>query len=98
MTQNTRFQFVARRSSPITKIVATLAILLSMAALIALHWTRTDIEKQTQAMRSEAAALEAENADLTDRINALGSVGSVKQIAEEELDLVDPDTVVINTD
>lgn len=69
-----------------------------MVALIALHWTRSDIRSQTAAMRSEAAALEAENADLADRIGALGSVGSVEQIAREELELVDPDTVIIDTD
>lgn len=98
MAENSRFQIVIRRSSPITKIVATLAIVLSMVALIALHWIRSDIEEQTTAMRSEAAGLEAENADLTDRIGSLGSVGSVEQIAREELGLVDPDTVIIDTE
>lgn len=98
MAENSRFQIVIRRSSPITKIVASLAIFLSMVALIALHWIRNDVEQQTEAMRSEAAGLEAENADLTDRIGALGSVGSVKQIAQEELGLVDPDTVIVDTD
>lgn len=98
MAQSSRIQLIARRSSPITKIVASLAIVLSITALIALHWTRRDLEKRTDAMRAEAAGLEAENADLTDRIDALGSVSSVKQIAEEELALVDPDTVVIETD
>lgn len=98
MAHKSRFQIVIRRGSPITKIVATLAIVLSMVALVALHWTRSNIEAQTAAMRSEAAALEGENRELTDKIGALGSVGSVEQIAGEELDLVDPDTVVINPD
>lgn len=98
MAENSRIQFVVRRSSPITRIVAALAILLSMVALIALHWIRNDVEQQTEAMRSEAAGLEAENADLTGKIGALGSVSSVEQIAQEELGLVDPDTVIVDTD
>ena len=43
----------------------------------------------------EAAALEQENADLQEDIEALGSAQSVQEIAKESLGLVDPDTVII---
>ena len=89
---------VYRRSKPLTKVVVIAAIVLSMAALITLRWTLNDIQKQTQDMKAEAARLEQENAELEDKIDQLGSVQSVMDIAQEELGLVDPDTVVIETD
>ena len=98
MAENSRFQILLRRSSPVTKIVAVVAIILSIAALIALRWTQNDITAQTQAMKSEAAQLESENEELQDKIDRLGSVSSVQEIAEEELGLVDPDTVIVDTD
>ena len=89
---------VYRRSKPLTKVVVIAAIVLSMAALITLRWTLNDIQKQTQDMKAEAARLEQENAELEDKIDQLGSVQSAMDIAQEELGLVDPDTVVIETD
>ncbi len=89
---------VFRRSRPLTKVALTAAIVLSMAALIALRWTQTDLETQTEQMRAEAAALEYENAALEEKISILGSVRSVLDIAMEELGLVDPDTVIIQPD
>ena len=41
-------------------------------------------------------ALEQENKDLETKISILGSVQSVEQIAQEELGLVSPDTIIIN--
>lgn len=86
---------VRRRSNPLTKVVVTAAIVLSMAALITLGWTQHQIEGETRDMRAEAARLEAENAELEEKIDSLGSVQSVMEIAREELGLVDPNTVVI---
>ena len=91
-------KIVYRRSMPLTKVVVIAAIVLSMAALITLRWTLNDIQKQTQDMKAEAARLEQENAELEDKIDQLGSVQSAMDIAQEELGLVDPDTVVIETD
>lgn len=86
---------VYRRSNPLTKVVVTAAIVLSMAALIAMGWTQHQIEEETRDMRAKAAQLEAENARLEEKIDSLGSVQSVMEIAQEELGLVNPDTVVI---
>ena len=87
-----------RRSNPVTKIVAIVAIVLSMGALLTLRLAQTDIEKQNQDMKAEASRLEQENAQLEEKIDNLGSVQSVEEIAEEELGLVDPDTVIIETE
>ncbi len=98
MAQRRKVQFLLRRSSPIIKIVASAAIVFTMVALVALSIVRSSIQGETDAMREEAARLEQENGDLQDKIDSLGSVQSVQQIAEEELDLVDPDTVIIDAD
>ena len=66
-----------------------------MAALVALRWVHTAIREETQVLTDQAAAALVENAELTEKIGELGSVQSVKDIAQEELDLVDPDIVVI---
>ena len=98
MAENSRIQFIFHRSSPVTKIVASVAIVLSILALIALRWVQNDILAETDTMRRDAAQLQQENSELEEKIGSLGSVQSVQEIAEEELGLVDPDTVIIETD
>ena len=88
-------QFVIRPSSPLLKIVVTVLIVFSMAALIALSWVRQSIQVKTEDMRQQAVALQQQNEDLENKIDMLGSVQSVEQIAQDELGLVKPDTVII---
>ena len=78
------------------KISLILLILISAAALVALGVVSSRIQKQTQALLDQAAVLEQENADLTDKTEQLGSNDSIKEIAREELGLVDPDTVILD--
>ena len=59
---------------------------------------RAITEKQAEILRQEAAVLEQENQILRDRISILGTVESVKQIARDILGLVDPDTVIFETE
>lgn len=98
MAEDSRVQFEFRSSKPLTKIVASAAIILAILALVALHWSQKNIQSQTDELRSQAADLEYENNELQDKIDGLGSVDSAKNIAEEELGLVDPDTVIIDPD
>ena len=46
-------------------------------------------------MTAEAARITAENEKLTKRLENPGDLDTIRKIAEEELDLVDPDTVLI---
>ena len=78
------------------KIVLILLILASLATLVALGVVRSHIQSQTQAALDQAAELEHENAELTDKISNMGSSSVIMDIAREELGLVDPDTVIIN--
>lgn len=91
-----KLKIVVRPSTPILKIVVILVILLSMVALVALSWVQGSIRARTDALREEAAELEFENQELTEKIGDLGSAQSIQQIAEEELDLVNPDAVIID--
>ena len=92
-----KFQLMYHRSKPMTKIIVIVAILFSMLAVIAMSWVRSNIHDRTEKLRTEAVSLEQEIDELEERIEKIGSVQSVKQIAEEELGLVDPDTVMIET-
>ena len=85
-----------RPASNLLKIVVIVLIVFSTAALISLSWVRQSILAQTEDLRQEARQLEQENADLEHKISILGSVQSVEEIAQEELGLVRPDTVIIN--
>lgn len=89
-----RIQLVYRRSQTATKIVVILALVLSIGALITLRLTMNELQADTRAMQAQAADLAAENEELREDIDNLGSVQSVMDIAEEELDLVQPGTVV----
>lgn len=84
------------RSHPLTKVVVIALILVCTAALITLMWSGSRLENEIADLRGEAANLEAENAELKDKIDDLDSVEGVENIAEDELELVDPDTIVID--
>ena len=85
-------QVTFRRSSPLTKIIVIVTIVLCTIALVTLRWVQSDIEAQTKDMREEAAQLIDENAELEEKIDGLGSVDSITNIAKSELDMVDPNT------
>ena len=91
-------KIVVRPAPPMLKIAACLLILFSMAALLALRWVHNGIRQETQVLTEEAATIHAENEKLDKKIDSLGSVQSVKDIARDELGLADPDTVVIQPD
>ena len=90
-----KMQIEFRRSKPLPKIVGSVAIVLSMAALLTLRLAQDHIQTQTDQMRSQASQLEYENSELQEKINSENSVHNVERIAEEDLELADPDTIVI---
>ena len=88
---------VRLHSAPVKlKAVLIVLIVLSMAALVALRWVHNGIQTETQRKTEQAAAMEGENADLQEKIDNIGSVQSIRQIAQDELGLADPDTVLIH--
>lgn len=93
-----RVRLVYRRSSTLLKAVVLGTIVLCTVAVVCLSAFAVNEKRQQEQLRQEAAALEQENQDLKDRISILGSVESVKQIANEVLGLVDKDTVIFETE
>ena len=93
--QNNPFRhirLVYRRTSPLVKCVVLAAIVLSAAALIMLRMSIQESKQQQAQLQKQAIALVQENRELTKNIAELGTVESVKRIAELELGLVDPDS------
>lgn len=84
------------RSHPLTKVVVITLILVSTAALITLSWSGNQLRREIAQLREEAAILTAENAELKEKIDKLGTLEGVEDIAEDELEMVDPDTIVID--
>ena len=86
-------QITFRKSSPLVKVVVICAILLFSIAMITMRLSQRNLEKQTAQLEREAASLVAENEKLEEKIDDVGSVQSIQDIAQELLDMIFPDTV-----
>jgi len=84
------------RSHPLTKIVVIVLIAVCTVSLLTLGLTSRRLKDEIAELRSEAAQLESDIADLKEKIGRQDSVEGVEEIAENELDLVDPDTIVLD--
>lgn len=89
-----RFQLQYRRTSALNKVVIAAAIVLSSITLLALRLVQWENEERLADLRRQAAALSQSNNELRQDIDELGTADSIRQIAQEELGLVDPDTII----
>ena len=87
-----------RPASNILKVILILLILTSIVAMIALRWVHSGILTEIADLKDEASGLEYANEELERKTEELGSVQSIQEIAQEELGLVDPDTVLIDVE
>ena len=85
-------RLIYRRTSPLVKCVVLATIVVCAAALIVLRVSIQTSKDQQADLQQQAAQLIQENRELTQSIAELGTVESVKRIAELELGLVDPDS------
>ena len=92
-----RIRLVYRRSSLLLKCVVLVALILSAAALLTIRHSIRSSQQELEQLRNQAARLEQENQQLDQQTSELGTVDSIKQIAQEELDLVDPDAIIFHT-
>lgn len=83
-----------RRSSTLVKCVVLTAVVLCTIALLTLRFTILDAREKETELKNEAAAVEQENDSILQRIEELGTVESIKELAGKLLGLVDPDTVI----
>ena len=86
-----RIRLVYRRSSTLLKCVVLATIVLATVALLTIRFSIQQTKQQAEQDRVLAAQLEQENRELTENIAMAGTVESIKRIATEELDLVDPE-------
>lgn len=83
-----RFRFVRKRSNPALKIVLLVTILLSTVVLIALGIFIKGEQAKADAWRDQAALEQQKNQELNNKLDNLGSLESVQQIAQELLGLI----------
>ncbi len=95
-TPRKKVKVEVRPTSNILKIILILLILTSIVALIALRWVHAGILTEIADLKEEASGLEYANEELEKKTEELGSVQSIQDIAQEELGLVDPDTILID--
>ena len=89
-------RFIVRPGPKKLKILFVALILACAVALVALGMVRGSIRQRTQEALDQAAALEHENAELAEKADDLGTGSSIRDIAREELGMVDPGTVIID--
>ena len=90
-----KVQPVYRRSSIRTKVIVLILLVVGITGFFVLRHTINEAEARNAALESQAQQLEQENADLQQNIDNLDTVQGVEQIAQDELGLVNPDTVLI---
>ena len=93
-----RIRFVRRPTSNITKIIVIVAIVLCMTTLVALRLSTVALEERTEDLRHKAGQLEEANSVLEQKIDEVGTVKSIVEIAKEKLGLVEPNAVIIQTE
>lgn len=88
-------RLVYRKTPTLTKIVVSVAVVLSMAALLMLHGAIDATKQDSEDLRQQAIALEQEKQQLEQYEAEKGTIQEVIRIAMEKLGLLKPDSVVI---
>lgn len=94
MNEQTKTKFVRRPGKPIIKIALLGVLVLSITALIAIHYGISKKDAQNQQLEQQVTELEQENQKLEEYNEAADSPEGNKQVAQEEQGMVDPDTVI----
>ena len=90
-----RFQLQSRRTPTLNKVVVAAAIVLSSLTLVSLRLAHWEAKARLAELTQQIAAQEQSNDALRQDIDELGTTDSIREIAREELGLVDPDTIII---
>ena len=86
-----RFRLVYRRSSTLLKCVVLATLVLCTVVLVSLSVSLHKTKQQTEDLRTQAIGLQEENRQLQQDMDLADTVDGVKKIAQEELDMVDPE-------
>ena len=90
-----RFQLQYHRTPTLNKVVVAAAIVLPSVTLVTLRLSHWEAEARLTELQHQIAATAQRNDELRHDIDELGTTDSVRKIAQEELGLVDPDTIII---
>ena len=96
MAENKKPRLVFQRTTPQMKILIIVALVVCTITLLALSIGISQAKASLEADRQSAAALEQENAELTEDISELGTIKSIKDLARRFLGLFDPDTIIFS--
>ena len=93
---NVRLEF--GKSGILLKTVVSAVLALSTLVLVSIRVNTWQAEDRIRSLQEKAGILEMENAKLQQQVEALGTVESVRAIAAQELGLVDPDTIIFESE
>lgn len=93
-----KYKIVFRRGKTMTKVALLVVIVLSTMTLIAIGGAVHRGQARVDALQAQARDQEQEKAALEKDIAALGSEDGIRDVAEKELGLVDPDTIIFVND
>lgn len=90
-----KYRFVFQSSPLATKFALLITILVAVVCLSVLGGYIANLNAQTEELRHYAADLEQQIDQLNDKVNQLGTVESVTDIAGDELGMVDKDSTIV---
>lgn len=89
-----RFKLVYRPAKTSLKIALLAGLVLATVALFVIHGAIRANENRTAANRERSESLIGERHDLNQKIDSIGSKDGLVEYAEQELGMVDKDSVI----
>lgn len=90
-----QIRLVYRRTPMVIKVVLLVAIVFSTVTLLTLRGQLLKAQAEIDSLKQQAQQEEQKKEDLSEKNEGLGSVDGIEDIAQGELGLVDPDTIII---
>lgn len=88
-------EVVLFKGNPRVKTALAVVLVFTLAALAALSWTQHRMLRRAEEFRQESGRIEYENSVLSQSVQELGTPRGVERVAQQELDMVPRDTVLI---
>ena len=93
-----RVKIVYRRTPMQVKALLLAMLVLCSLTLMTLRFSLMQAKQELETLRADAQMLKQENDRLKKSISQLGTVQSVTELAEQLLGLVDPNTIIFETE
>ena len=82
------------KSSLIIKLLILAVMIFAIVTIVAMHPKMEKLEAEKAALQKEVNEIQQDNLALADRIDALGTDDSTRQIAREQLNMVEDGQIV----